>query len=294
MGLELQPSKTRICHTLHEYQGEKAGFDFLGFHIRHYPCTRTKALRGNGKSIGITLTIKPSKEKVKEHLHTLKRVVRTHKSSPQIALIERLNPKIRGWCKYYSTVVSSDTFRKCKDALWQMLKAWAMHRHPNKNLHWVRKRYWHWNKTRTIFSTRKNNGYELLWHTDIPIRRLVKVQGNRSPYDGDWVYWSQRSGKSPLVSTRVATLLRRQQGRCTYCGKFFIPNDLMEVDHIIPQSKGGKDSLDHLQLLHRHCHGLKTAEDGSLGCTHDKDCSREKPYEGKPSCTVWFRRWRKP
>jgi RNA-directed DNA polymerase len=118
------------------------------------------------------------------------------------------------------------------------------------------------------------HGFELLWHTDIPIRRLVKVQGNRSPYDGDWVYWSQRSGKSPLVSTRVATLLRRQQGKCTYCGKFFIPNDLMEVDHIIPQSKGGKDSLDHLQLLHRHCHDLKTAEDGSLGCTHDKGCSR--------------------
>jgi RNA-directed DNA polymerase len=138
------------------------------------------------------------------------------------------------------------------------------------------------------------HGFELLWHTDIPIRRLVKVQGNRSPYDGDWVYWSQRSGKSPLVSTRVATLLRRQQGKCTYCGKFFIPNDLMEVDHIIPQSKGGKDSLDHLQLLHRHCHDLKTAEDGSLGCTHDKGCSREKPYAGKVSCTVWFRRWRKP
>ena len=38
----------------------------------------------------------------------------------------------------------------------------------------------------------------------------------------------------------------------------------MEVDHIIPKSKGGKDRLDNLQLLHRHCHDLKKAKDGSL------------------------------
>ena len=29
MGLELKPSKTRITHTLQEYQGQ-VGFDFLG------------------------------------------------------------------------------------------------------------------------------------------------------------------------------------------------------------------------------------------------------------------------
>ena len=38
MGLELKPSKTRIAHTLWEYQG-RAGFDFLGF-VRHESCTR--------------------------------------------------------------------------------------------------------------------------------------------------------------------------------------------------------------------------------------------------------------
>jgi hypothetical protein len=55
----------------------------------------------------------------------------------------------------------------------------------------------------------------------------------------------------------------------------------MEVDHITPKSKGGKNSLDNLQLLHRHCHDLKTIGDGSLvrGCTHDKGCPREELYE---------------
>ncbi|MEH2296627.1 MAG: HNH endonuclease [Nostoc sp.] len=33
----------------------------------------------------------------------------------------------------------------------------------------------------------------------------------------------------------------------------------------MPKSKGGKDSYNNWQLLHRHCHDKKTAFDGSLG-----------------------------
>jgi RNA-directed DNA polymerase len=35
----------------------------------------------------------------------------------------------------------------------------------------------------------------------------------------------------------------------------------MEVDHIIPKEHGGKDAYYNWQLLHRHCHDKKTAED---------------------------------
>ncbi|MDH6060675.1 HNH endonuclease [Chrysosporum bergii ANA360D] len=45
----------------------------------------------------------------------------------------------------------------------------------------------------------------------------------------------------------------------------------MEVDHILPLSKGGKDEHKNLQLLHRHCHDKKTANDGSLTGIHDKN-----------------------
>ena len=37
IGLELKSSKTRITHTLNEFNDEKPGFDFLGFNIRQYP-----------------------------------------------------------------------------------------------------------------------------------------------------------------------------------------------------------------------------------------------------------------
>ena len=37
LGLELNREKTQITHTLNEYEGNKPGFNFLGFNIRQYP-----------------------------------------------------------------------------------------------------------------------------------------------------------------------------------------------------------------------------------------------------------------
>jgi RNA-directed DNA polymerase len=89
----------------------------------------------------------------------------------------------------------------------------------------------------------------------------VKVKGESSPYDGNLVYWSTRMGNNPEMPCRVSKLLKKQKGKCVHCGLFFRENDVMEVDHRTPKSKGGKDSYDNFDLLHRHCHDTKTATD---------------------------------
>jgi RNA-directed DNA polymerase len=89
----------------------------------------------------------------------------------------------------------------------------------------------------------------------------IKVKGEASPFDGNFIYWGQRLGKHPELATRVATLLKNQKGVCPYCGHSFRDGDKMEVDHIIPRGTGGKDEYKNLQLLHRHCHQKKTAID---------------------------------
>jgi len=68
-------------------------------------------------------------------------------------------------------------------------------------------------------------------------------------------------GKHPEAPKRVTTLLKAQKGKCAHCGLFFQDGDLMEIDHKVPRSKGGKDNYDNLQLLHGHCHDVKTAAD---------------------------------
>lgn len=82
-------------------------------------------------------------------------------------------------------------------------------------------------------------------------------------YDGNLVYWSERRGKNPLLPLRVTTLLKSQKGKCTHCGLHFREDDVMEVDHIISKSKGGRNDYKNLQLLHRHCHDMKTTIFGS-------------------------------
>uniref|UniRef100_UPI0025F8DC8F HNH endonuclease n=1 Tax=Chamaesiphon sp. GL140_3_metabinner_50 TaxID=2970812 RepID=UPI0025F8DC8F len=70
-------------------------------------------------------------------------------------------------------------------------------------------------------------------------------------------------GRHPEMPNREAKLLKQQKGKCAHCGLTFREGDVMEVDHIIPKSIGGKNEWKNLQLLHRHCHDIKTASDGS-------------------------------
>ncbi|HEY9692867.1 MAG TPA: HNH endonuclease signature motif containing protein [Oculatellaceae cyanobacterium] len=82
-------------------------------------------------------------------------------------------------------------------------------------------------------------------------------------------------GKNPEVPKTVATLLKSQKGKCAHCKLHFTEQSVMEVDHIIPKSKGGRNEYKNLQLLHRHCHDKKTANDGSYGTK--SDCNSVKP-----------------
>ena len=51
-------------------------------------------------------------------------------------------------------------------------------------------------------------------------------------------------------------LFGNQEGRCAGCRMDF-PFKVFEVDHMIPQSRGGHDHLDNLQLLCSHCNRIK-------------------------------------
>ncbi|MEY3330285.1 MAG: hypothetical protein RLZZ115_3170 [Cyanobacteriota bacterium] len=276
MGLELKPSKTKLTHTLNEIDGN-VGFEFLGFHIQqHKVGTYQCANNTKGIPLGFKTLITPSKAKVKTHLIKIAEVIDAHKTAPQAALISKLNPIIRGWSNYYSTVVSKETFNKVEFLIYNKLKAWAKVRgkgNINKDKYWrtVGDKNW-------CFST--EDGLELLTHNSTPIVRHTKVKGKASPFDGNWTYWSKRRGEYPETPKRVSTLIKKQKGICPHCGLYFTSTDIVEVDHIKPTSLGGKDTYDNLQLLHKHCHDIKTASDGSL--VRDKQLTIAENYDDKP------------
>lgn len=182
------------------------------------------------------------------------------------ALLKKINTFIRGWTNYYSSVVSKEIFTLLDHLIFQKLQAWAKRRHPDKSKSWISSKYWGTvGNNNWVFST-KHEGkitFTLLKYAKTEIVRHIKVEGKNSPFDGNLVYWSERRGKNPLLPLRVTTLLKEQKGKCTHCGLHFREDDVMEVDHIIPKSKGGRNDYKNLQLLHRHCHDVKTTIFGS-------------------------------
>ena len=260
MGLELKPSKTGISHTLLPHEG-RVGFDFLGFTVRQFPVGKTHMgkLRTGFKTI-----IKPSTDAQQRHLADLAAVVRRHQQIPQQALIQHLNRKIVGWANYHARQVSKRVFGKMDHLLYLKLKRWAERRHPRKSRSWVRQHYWHTRGNRNwVFGP--PHGTPLTRHASTPIQRHIKVKGDASPFDGDWVYWASRLGRHPELPNSKAILLKRQHGRCARCGLVFTRLDeLVEDDHRTPRRFGGTQAYDNRQLLHGHCHDQKTAADGSL------------------------------
>ncbi len=266
IGLEIKPSKTRICHTLKEVtiDGEKqeAGFDFLGFNIKQYPVGKHHSSKDtHGRLLNLKLIISPSNKSIKAHKEKLKQLTKALKKAPQEALIGKLNPIIRGWSNYYATSCSGETYNDLDNYLWTILSKWVYSRHKKKYKQAFRKYFGQGSVGKWTFQTK--DGMELRYHSQTTVKRHTKVKGEASPYDSNWTYWSTRRGNYLETPTRVSKLLKKQKGKCNLCGQYFTPEDLVEIDHIIPKSKEGKDYYNNLQALHRHCHDIKTRNDGN-------------------------------
>ncbi len=271
IGLELKPSKTRIAHTLYPELSEdgRAGFDFLGHHIQQYSAGKYRSNRDSqGRLLGYITLITPSKKAIKAHLQQVRRIIKIHRTSPQAALIKDLNPVIRGWTSYFfnSDAATVGDLSRLDHLTYLKLRKWAKSRcgsnRDGYGKYWTTRDGNNW-----VFAAQLEEGksLRLLLHREFSCSstEYVKVRGDKSPFDGDWVYWSTRLGKYPQLPQRQAKLLKEQKGKCTWCGLSFSQEDVMEVDHKIPIALGGKKQWGNLQLLHRHCHDSKTASDGS-------------------------------
>ena len=220
IGLELKPSKTRITHTLISEESEdgKAGFDFLGFHIRTFKVGYHSSIRlGSGKRPGIRTLITPTKEAYKKHQKKLRETIKNKKIEGQAELIGKLNPIIRGWMNYYKTSdISTVSGNSNQDNdLYCKLRSWSRRR---CKADWKRAygKYWNYvtikGKEVKRFSTREGkSGLYLTAHTDTSCsNKYVKVKGNASPYNGNLSYWATRMGKHPEMDNLKASLLKKQ------------------------------------------------------------------------------------
>jgi RNA-directed DNA polymerase len=257
--LVLSEEKTAIRNT-------NKSFDFLGFTC--ITITRGSITRAK---------IYPSRLSQARLLLKVRQIVINNRNASSYNLINLLRPVIIGWANYFRFSECSSIFSKLTHLIFQKLRAWVFRRDTRNGKKEVKQRYFPSNKTYLFDGTKHQDNWVLhgkqlgksgigkenwLPHLSwVKSRKWVKIRGDYSPYNGDNLYWGKRTINKGTWNIRQRKLIKSQKGCCPYCKTLFLIDSVVEVDHIIPSSKGGKDVYSNLQLLHKHCHILKTRED---------------------------------
>jgi len=259
VGLEISEEKSKLRRA-------SQSFRFLGFQI-------ILVIKHGQYRVKIT----PSKENVKQLINKIRNTIQNNKSASSYGLIQLLRPILIGWGNYFHYCECKETFKKIDNVVYNQIRAWVFRRATRQGRIAVKKKYfpenrvyeyqnrqykanWILNGKRLLKSGKLDTTYlpKMSW---IASEKYVKVLSMASVYDGNHIYWGKRCPQYSSLSTRVRNLLKRQKGICKACKREFTIDDIMEVDHIKPRSKGGLDQYNNLQLLHRQCHVEKTKSD---------------------------------
>jgi RNA-directed DNA polymerase len=255
-GLSLSEEKTKIVHSTE-------GFDFLGHHFRHYKNrikgtyklqllngTKAEQNRANASHV---FRAEPMKEKLISHWKEISEIIGQMKSVTPDTLIRRLQPIITEWANMYRSVHASEAFSKLDHFLWKRLYQWANRRHPKKGKKWVANKYFgEVGGRKWTFMDMKTGRYLRTYSLHkVKTGSYVKVGYDRSYYDGDGAYWTERLSKGyGDITPSKANMFRKQEGICPHCNYRLTNDDLLEGHHKIYKGGEGKSSI----LMHHYCY----------------------------------------
>ena len=253
-GLRLSDEKTQIRHR-------REGCNFLGCNIRHYSTPHSSRS-------GSKLLIKPSAESTKALKRKLKGLWHKHVGTTTVALINAMNPVIRGWSHYFRSGVAQETFSTLDRFMYSRAQRYMKRRHPRKSGWWRTQKYWGHSigrQDRWVFQdkTRHATLRQFAW-TKIVRHRLVRT--TYSPDDPTLQdYWRQRRAHPQATPSRYWRLAQRQQGRCPVCHQHLETGEELHVHHVRPKKHGGTDALANLRLVHHTCHRQIHSSSAPLG-----------------------------
>lgn len=256
--LKFNTQKTKVVDS-------NQGFNFLGFSVITHKRGKTSKCK-----------VYPAKKNVHRIIKNIGDVCRKYRSISTYDLIDILRPKLFGWANYYKYCECQKIFSKVNAGVFNILRSWVFRRDRRHGRITVKEKYFPTGRTysfnnRTykdnwvLVGKKKKKGGEVVekWLPKISwvkSSKYVKVTGTSSVYDTNEAYWALRTTKYGNFNTKERNLLKKQKGICPIC-KGKIKDNIVEIDHIIPKSQGGKDTYPNLQLLHTHCHALKTKGD---------------------------------
>jgi RNA-directed DNA polymerase len=256
--LQFNVSKTNICDSTQ-------GVRFLGFSIINI------VRNGVGR-----VKIYPSIINQKSLIAKLGVRCRKFRSISAFDLIKSLRPIVIGWANYFRYCECKETFSSLDKKIFNVLRSWVFRRDRRHGRVKVKEKYFPSGKTFLFEGRKYNNNWILCGKIRLPggviadnflpriswktSKKYISVKGDASVYDGNIAYWGQRTMNYGNFNTGQRTLMKKQNGICPLCGGKFL-DDYVQIDHIIPRSIGGNNTSKNLQLVHTHCHIIKTGLD---------------------------------
>ena len=192
------------------------GFDFLGWNFQ---------VQKNGKFRSY-----PSKDNFQAFRKKIKNIINSSNYGA-VNKAKKLAPIVRGWRNYHRYCKMDGT----RNSLWFIN-----------------------NRAFRVFNKeQKQNRYTAreLVKTAFPAvpyseNKFVNVKGNKSPYDGDLVYWSKRN--SIFYDGETSKALKRQNHSCVACGLKFTNNERVHLHHVDENHDNWEQ--DNLVAIHESCH----------------------------------------
>ena len=209
-GMNVSQKKTKVTATTD-------GFNFLGWQFI--------VQKGNEK-----FRSTPSVENFKAFRSKVKHIV-NNSNYGAATKVSKLAPIVRGWRNYHKYCKMDGS----RFSLWNLnhrtfkvfLKQKTINRYQAEEM------------VRVAFP---NVGYSE--------NRFVNVKGEKSPFDGDFIYWSKRN--SVFYDGATARILRKQSHSCGQCGLKFLDGNKVELHHIDGNHKNWEDK--NLLAVHSYCH----------------------------------------
>lgn len=192
------------------------GFDFLGWHFK---------VQSNGKFRCV-----PSGDNFKAFRQKVKHIVNNSNYGASTKA-EKLAPLVRGWRNYH---------RYCK-----------MDGSRNSLSHIRNRAFKVFNNEKKLnrYTSKKllNKAFPAVPYSE---NKYINVLGNKSPFDGDLTYWSERNSK--LYDGITSRVLKRQNHSCARCGLKTTSEEQVHLHH--KDVNHHNWNLNNLEALHESCH----------------------------------------
>jgi RNA-directed DNA polymerase len=202
------------------------------------------------------LIVKPSKKALTNIRNNIKNEFKSYK--PFVSVISAINVKLRGWVSYYRiSVHSRKSFHSIRNYIYHMWWRWAIKNHPRRLKDWIYNKYiFTHNKRKWQIGVSKSTHNIIIDPTQVSIITLRPLESGINPYSNKEYYLS--NPRISVINNYREKIYKLHKYRCYVCKELLLPDEQVDLHHLIPKSEGGTYSLKNIVPVHKTCHDTIT------------------------------------